>query len=184
MLFGTYIALQSGIAVNPYPTAPLKCVVIPQFADEDAQAERLTPECAKARAGTSGSLQHGPRSPPPVWFWMIRRLPGKPAGPRSFRGAGDLGAMLWNGLGGGGREGGLSRRWAHPDRPDSGILCGPRGANWVAHLPAASCRWGAHPKIVIIPNTYMLFRTQIKKKKYTKNQKLNWQLEKNVQNAL
>lgn len=44
IIFGMYIALQRGIAVNPYPTAPLKCVVIPQFADEDAQAERLTPE--------------------------------------------------------------------------------------------------------------------------------------------
>lgn len=36
IIFGTYIALRSGIAVNPYPTAPLKCAVIPQFADEDA----------------------------------------------------------------------------------------------------------------------------------------------------
>lgn len=44
IIFGMYIVLQSGIAVNPYPTAPLKCVVIPQFAHEDAQAERLTPE--------------------------------------------------------------------------------------------------------------------------------------------
>lgn len=37
IIFGMYKALQSGIAVNPYPTAPLKCVVIPQFTDEDAK---------------------------------------------------------------------------------------------------------------------------------------------------
>lgn len=36
IIFGMYIALRSGVAVNPYPTAPPKCVVIPQFADEDA----------------------------------------------------------------------------------------------------------------------------------------------------
>lgn len=56
IIFGKYIALQSGITVNPYLPAPLKCAVIPQFADEDAQAKRLTPELVKACAGTSGLL--------------------------------------------------------------------------------------------------------------------------------
>lgn len=43
IIFGMYIALQSSVTVNPYPTTPLKCVVIPQFAEEDAQAKRLPP---------------------------------------------------------------------------------------------------------------------------------------------
>lgn len=89
------------------------------------------------------------------------RVPGALAGPGIWRRCSEMGSEAG--------EGGLSRRWAHPDRPDSGILCRPRGANWVAHLPAASGRWGAHPKIVIIPNAYMLFRTQIKTKTKTRN---------------
>lgn len=57
ILFGMYIVLQSSVGVNPYPTTPLKCAAIPQFAAEDAQAKRLTPELSKACTGTSGSLQ-------------------------------------------------------------------------------------------------------------------------------
>lgn len=94
ILFGMYIALQSGIAVNPYPSAPPKCVVIPQFADEDARAERLTPECAKSRAGTGGSLQHSPSLLPPSAILDDPEITGQPAGPPSFGSAGDLEAML------------------------------------------------------------------------------------------
>lgn len=152
IIFGMYVVLQSGIAVNPYPTTPLKSVVIPQFADEDAQAERLTPEWAKAWAGTSSFLQHSPSVLPPSVILDDPEITREACGCRSFGRAGDLEGMLWNGFGAG--EGGLSQSWAHPDSPDSGIMCTPRGANWAAHLPAASCRWGAHPKIIIIPNTY------------------------------
>lgn len=98
IIFGTYIALQSGIAVNPYPTAPLKCVVIPQFAHEDAQAERLTPEWAKACAGISGFLQHSPLSPPPKcdfgWSGDYRgslQVPGAFAGRGIWRWCSEMG---------------------------------------------------------------------------------------------
>lgn len=53
IIFGMYIVLQSSVTVNPYPTTPLKCVVIPPFAEEDAQAKRLPP-------GTGGPL-HPPQ---------------------------------------------------------------------------------------------------------------------------
>lgn len=56
IIFGMYRALQSGIAINPHPAAPLRCVVIPQFAGEGAQAERVTPERAKACRGTAPSV--------------------------------------------------------------------------------------------------------------------------------
>lgn len=101
ILFGMNIALQSGITVNPYPTAPLKCVVIPQFADEDARAERLTPECARAHKRL---LQHSPFLLPLSAILDDPEITGKPAGPRSFRGAG-----IWrrcSEMGSGAREGG------------------------------------------------------------------------------
>lgn len=56
IIFGMYMALQSGIAINPHPATPLRCVVIPQFSGEGAQAERVTPERAKACRGTAPSV--------------------------------------------------------------------------------------------------------------------------------
>lgn len=107
IIFGMYVVLQSGIAVNPYPTTPLKSVVIPQFADEDAQAERLTPEWAKAWAGTSSFLQHSPSVLPPSVILDDPEITREACGCRSFGRAGDLEGMLWNGFGAG--EGGSVR---------------------------------------------------------------------------
>lgn len=172
IIFGTHIALRSGIAVNPYPTAPLKCVVIPQFADEDAWARRLTPELAKACAGTSGLLQ-APHPPlPELQVWMIGRWLGKPVGPpRAFAGRG---IWRWHPETGrrgcGFRRSALSQRHVeHPAGPATAAPCVDQEVQTelliCQLLASVACRWEACPKIIIIPNTYMLLFGTRKKRK-------------------
>lgn len=90
----------------------------------------------KPAASTSGSLQ----APPEVWCWMIGRLTGKPVGPLSFCGAGDLEVMSWNGAWK------LQVQSGRPEPEAHGAscwschsgMCRPWGANRVGHLPAVA----------------------------------------------